>query len=185
MPAGAEPYGIDFEPVMAGSQLFAQLYVTSGVRPYTWSAGPDGVFGTGDDPAAAVPLPAPPRHPGPFHPSALKASGRTLIFSDQLGFHLVDAGPDGVLATSDDRWRQIGTTPIANDRLAVSGSTVAWIAPGTPGGDQIWTLRAPDGRPAQVTFSASPKSGITVDAAGRVLWLDGVTSPELVMQYQP
>lgn len=124
--------------------------------------------------------------PDPGRP-ALQVRGTWMILSEsRLGTVLLDAGPDGLFNTADDRARVL--TPdyrSYSSELAVSGQWAAWLDQGAPGGDQVFVLHGFDGAPIQITSTPSVKSHVTVDRLGRVHWIDSGMTPQAIMTWEP
>jgi hypothetical protein len=152
---------------------------------YVASAGPDGRFGTGDEPA-----PAPLVLPGGVvvnYSSPFRVSGTRLVVSDRSnGTFLLDAGGDGLFNTGDDRVRRLTTHPLSSfSQLAIAGAWAAWVDVDASGNEQVYLLQGFDGTPVQVTAHASTKDHLTLDPTGRLRWVDSVTAPRTIMLYQP
>jgi len=119
----------------------------------------------------------------------MRVSGTRMILADAnggIGVVLLDAGPDGLFNTADDRARQLTShaRSLASE-VAVAGDWAAWLDTGAPGGDQVFLLHGLDGAPMQLTASTSAKGHLALDPDGRVHWLDAVMSPQAIMTFVP
>lgn len=148
-------------------------------------AGADQRFGSEDlGGMATLRLPAGFTAPGPWDPFEL--SGTRMILSTAQGIVLLDAGADGLFDTFDDRARLLSPRRrIASHDVAVAGDWAAWIDPGASGVQQVFALHGFDGAPRQLTTTASVKSSVTVDARGRVHWVDSAVNPRAIMTWEP
>ncbi len=127
---------------------------------------------------AAVALLHPPGAPGAgtvIPVQYLKVSGRRVVLGALPGsLLLVDAGPDGDLATADDTEVALASQLLDGSQFDIAGNWVAYVTAGSPGGDQIYLYNAVEQTQQQLTFHISTKKNVAVDPSGRVWWEDGV-----------
>jgi len=160
------------------------------------NAGPDGIFGTADDPrpatyASAVRMLHPIGSPRAGQPvadaRALRVSGRRMIVSEfsPPGLFLFDAGPDGLFNTADDRGRQLTDATGYSLDVALAGDWAAYLDGGEPAGRQVWLVRGFDGAATPVTSHYSAKTAPKLEPSGRAFWADFVFVPEAVFVRSP
>ena len=105
----------------------------------------------------------------------VKVSGRRAVMGAlPPAFYLMDAGPDGDLNTADDVETLLLAQQLDGSEFDIAGNWVAYIAAGSPGGDQIFLYSVADQAHQQLTFHLSTKKNVAVDPSGRVWWEDSV-----------
>jgi hypothetical protein len=168
-----------------GAAVSASQAVTGCIAPSTAKqvcvreAGPDGIFGTGDDRLFTL------LRPGSLanytNLIAVATSGhRVALIADGTGgphLYVVDAGPDGKLSTGGDDV-EVDYGLIVDGRpggIDLSGDMLAWSTDsGTSNGQQIFLADFVQRTQRQLTTHFSPKPSVVVDPSGRAAWLDEV-----------
>jgi hypothetical protein len=171
-------------PAINASQAF---FICNGINANlcVYGAGADGKFGTGDDVAASYL-----KHAGTatlYNSPSLVVSGTRMLITEASppGLYLLDAGPDGLFNTADDKERKLASIGLYDGAMWLSGSWAAYLNTGGQGGQQVYLVSGFDGPAYLLSEHYSSKRAPVVDFTGRAFWLDGIFMPEGIMVRAP
>ncbi len=154
-------------------------------------AGPNGKFGDADDVTGTLLQPATASSPYSAYSGWLgfHASGnRVAVVDNNLGVRLLDAGADGkfnVVSGSGDDFETVFGLTYNPTAFALAGDFLAFSAAGAGGGTQISMMDLLRGGQRQLTAHYSAKDNLTLDASGRLLWIDKAFANASVFLFAP
>jgi hypothetical protein len=171
-------------PAINQSQAF---FICNGIGTNlcVYGAGADGKFGTADDVAATYL-----KHPGTatlYNWPSVVVSGTRMLISEASppGLYLLDAGPDGLFNTADDKERKLASVGLSDGQMWLSGNWATYLNNGGAGGQQVYLVSGFDGPAYLLSSYYSSKRAPVVDFTGRTFWLDGIFMPEGIMVRAP
>lgn len=178
--AGTTPNGF----IAVGDSLLAyQCGTTWGWDACVHHVGTDGVYGTADDNAVVLNRPGTgvSYAAGGGTVSGLAVHGDKIALNWSGSAYVVTAGPDGIVNTGDEEEIALGASQAGDGNLDVAGDYVAWFK-STGTGLQVMQVDLNRGTSRQLTTHYSMKEQVTLDASGRLVWLDfGFSAPAILL----